>query len=473
MKAHDLLPRPSITVTSALLLSLLAGCGGGGSSTDTQPPDKTPTVERFQCNSASPKPPAVAQGTFSTGLQPGNFDLRTVPESPIGFARYDLKSSMSYSYGFAIQDFDCDGRQDVSFFDSYTTGRRAFRPEPGAIGYLQWNSGGLEQITAPDTFPELVTPPVVVMLFERHVSVDINGDGLPDIVGVVNSHGAVAAYLNPGQRNAPWQRRYLSTMAPGAVNIASGDIDGDGHVDVVVAMRDQSSTDPDPSVRGLMWLRNPGTPDGTWVQENIAGSEGLVDPRTVATADFDGDGRLDVVVSDASTGQLAWFKRAIDGSWTRRAIPGALTIHGHFGLVADVDGDGRIDIVQPVYQGIMLLRNVDGGNTWQPIQIANFAQEDKQLVVSEVALGDIDLDGRSDLVFVVSSLTSTVTEVRRGGVYWLRQGSDSWEAYRILQQDSSNVGVSLFDYDGDGDVDIVSNAEYQANAVTVWISGLR
>jgi hypothetical protein len=401
-------------------------------------------------------------------------DLRAAPVSSVGFSRFDLKSGMSYSYGFALADFDCDGRSDISFFDSFTPDRDALRRDRGAVGYLQWNGGELEQIRSSDTYPELSAPANGMVLFERQVAVDVNGDGLLDIAGVVNSHAAVVAYINPGARDRRWDRQILSMSTPGAVNIATGDVDGDGLPDLLVALRAQPSTDPDPVVKGVVWLRNPGARGAPWVQSQIQSSEELGDVRTLAAADFDRDGRLDVMVSDNPSGKLLWFRQTTGThQWIRREIPGVLAAHGHYGIVQDMDGDGFLDVLQPTYQGIVWVRNVDGAGSWQPLPLARFAKESMQLIVSELTTGDVDMDGRMDILFVISSLSSSPTEPRRGGLYWLRQGDAGWELNQILRSDSAIVGIKVLDYDGDGDLDVVTNGEFQANVVTIWINALR
>jgi FG-GAP-like repeat len=440
---------------AASVLLTLAACGGGGDS----PTDSTPeTVANTPDN-----PPAVVAPV----------ELLAVAASPVPFARYDVKAGMSYSYGFATADFDGDGRPDISFFDSYAGGRGELRAEEGAIGYMQWSGGPLERTVAADNFPEAVAPDVKEALFERHVAADINGDGLPDIVGVVNSHAAVVAYINPGTRGAPWTRQYISLVTQAPINIATGDIDGDGLSDLVVSMRNLPANAADPNARGLVWLKNPG-PDGTdWVQRAIENTSDLIEPRTLQIADFDGDGKPDVAVNDASTqGTVAWLRRGDDGVWTRQNIAGALAIHAHFGAVADLDGDGHMDIIQPVYQGITWLRNVDGGTTWEARPLVTFKVEATQIIVSEVAVGDIDGDGKTDIAFVITSLASLPTSARRGGAYWLQQGASldlgQWTTHKIEFEENSTVGVALIDYDVDGDLDIVTNSEYQRNAITLW-----
>ena len=433
------------------------------------------SINQFTCASNT-QPPVLPRGELGSAAPPvaGLIDLMAVPVSPVRFTRYEIHAGMSYSYGFAVQDYDCDSRPDVSFFDSGVFFRDLLRSsEKGAIGYVYWNGGGLQRIASSQTYPEIPAPPSEVTLFERHLPVDVNGDGRPDVVGVLNSHGAVVAYLNPAVRGVEWDRRYISVATPGAVNIAAGDLDADGDPDLVVAMRVQPSTSPDPSVRGLVWLENPGQEPGQWSQHPVEGSADLVEPRNLSAADLDGDGQLDIVVGDASTGLLSWFKRVGGGGWERRDIANVTAIHGHFGTTMDIDRDGHMDILQPVYQGIAWVRNRGRGEGWDVIPIARFEHEIVQIVVSDVALGDLDLDGKSDIVFSILTLSESPLRVRRGGVYWLRQNEGAWDAFRILFEENATVGLSLLDYEGDGDVDVLSNSEYQRNAVTLWINQRR
>lgn len=396
--------------------------------------------------------------------------LRDASDPPFRFTQYDLKTGMRYSYGMAVADYDCDGKHDVSMFDSYTLTRRLLDPRVGAIGLMQWNGTSAPvEITQADGYPELGRPNNNV-LFERHMPLDVNGDGWPDVVGVVNSHAAVVAYLNPGTRDARWQRVYLSTAVPAPINIAAGDIDGDGLPDIVVSMRVQPTSDPDPATRGIVWLRNPGA-SGSWEQFEVGDSAWLVDPRTLAVADIDGDGRLDIVASDNGTGKLAWWRNpGAGGMWSARVIPGVLPVHGQFGEVHDFDDDGRPDILQPVYQGVDILRNIDGGATWQVVPVASFAQEPRQIVVSSAKAADIDGDGLADILVSISVNATSFSGRSRGGLYLIRQAGGTWAASKIYEEDSSSVASEVLDYNGDGRTDILLNSEYQRNGVSLFLS---
>lgn len=422
---------------------------------------------------ADTPPPDVARGTIDLANPPAEItiDLREAPDPPVPFTQIDLRTGMRYAYGFAIADFDCDSKPDISMFDSYVWTRRFLNPVRGAIGFVQWNGEAApREIVRADDYPEIGDRGNGLILFERHIAFDVNGDGYLDIVGVLNSHASVVAYINPGFRGRTWRRQYLSTSIPGAINLASGDIDGDGLPDLVISMRDQPSTDPNPAIRGIVWLRNPGGA-GAWEQRTVEDSNGLIDPRTLAATDIDGDGLLDIVASDNRLGRLMWWKNpGATGEWVSRVIPGVFAGDGMFGEVRDFDGDGRPDILQPVYQGVVIARNVDGGANWQVVPVARFAFEPRNLVIASASSADIDLDGRTDILVTVSTYAITPTGRSRGGVYLFRQTEDRWEASKIYEEDSSTIDARPVDYLGNGRADIVVNSEYQRNGISLFLN---
>jgi hypothetical protein len=411
-------------------------------------------------------PPATSAGRFDLGTIPSGVqtDLRLAPTTSLLFERKNLLANMDYSYGIAVGDFDCDSKWDVSMFDSW--GGRRMRPQ-GAIGYVSYGGNAATQITTLDKWPELAQPVDMSFLLERHIALDVNGDQLPDIVGVANSHAAVVAYINPGNPFGMWARRYLNTGVPAPISLVAHDIDGDGLQDIVVSMRKQPSSDPNPAVRGLVWLKNPGpVVEGAWARSSIGPSDHLLDPRNLQVADFDRNGKPDVFVADSSTGIVSTFLQGVNGDW--EAYNNYVTaIHGHFGAMVDEDVDGVPEIIQPTYLSLSLLRFDAAQKTWARRTLISFANEEKLIVPSDVIVADIDADGFSDIIFSIAGLSTSGTDPRRGGIYVMRHAK-TWKVETLVRTTHSVVELKAIDLNRDGLIDVVSDAEYPLHAVMAY-----
>jgi hypothetical protein len=438
---------------------MLAGCGGDSSAPATAAVANPAQAGAAQAT-APPTPIASVIGTQMT--------RRSALPTELQFVRYDIAPGMSYSYGFSVFDYDGDGKPAISYFDSYGSGRARLRTTVGAIGHIMWNNGENDVIVPSETFDFTTAPNPDEFLFERHVPMDVNGDGRMDIVGVSNSHGAVVAYLNPGVHGQPWTRRVLSSITPGAVNLTVADVNGDGRPDVIVAMRGNSGASSTQTV-GIAWLENTGSPTGEWIYHTIDTTPGnFGDPRTLQAGDIAQNGKTAVVVSDAVTGVLAWYSQTSRDLWQRHVIPGVSTLNAHFGRLVDMDGDGQLDILLPVTQGVAWVRNVNKGTSWEIHPIVQFTDTNWDNVVTEVAAGDVHHDGTLDVVFTVGSLTGGLTTPRSGGLYIAHMGLTAWQVSEVYRTQNNVVGVQLVDFDGSGYLDIVSNTEYQQNSVTLW-----
>lgn len=181
------------------------------------------------------------------------------------------------------------------------------------------------------------------------------------------------------------------------------DLDGDADLDIVVAL---SLTD------AVHVYLNPGDLEAEWERISISGAGTLV-AVGVAVADLDGDGDLDVAATEAfdralgagSAGRLMWFQNPGDvrGVWARRPIsdfvlgPSSLT-------AGDVDEDGRVDLLvggtaitlpgATVPQGGGLsFWKNEGGRFYGPLIIDDTIQD-----VGPIFLADRDGDARPDIV---------------------------------------------------------------------------
>ncbi len=443
--------------TALAVATALSGCGSGRSGS---------AIAGVATDAATV---GLSNILFTQGVQAVR---ATVPVSDLNLIRYDLSPGMSYSYGFSVADYDGSGRPSISYFDSFGPARARLRTKAGAVGNMVWNNGDRDVIVANETFEFQSSSQATnssEYLFERHVPADINSDGKLDIVGVSNSHAAVVAYINPGVRGVPWKRRVLSSHTPGPVNLAVADINGDGRPDVVVAMRYQPSTNAPDAAVGIAWLENTGLPTGEWIYHVIDTTPGdFIDPRTVQVGNIGSSGRPDVLTTDSGTGAVVWYSQEGANGWTRHPIAGVSTLNAHFGQLVDMDGDGLLDILIPVTQGVAWLHNIAHGSYWDVHPVVQFTDANWSNVVTEVVAGDVHHAGKLDIVFSVGSLSGGANSPHSGGLYIAQRFGAQWAISKIYQTENSVVGTQLVNFDGTGVLSIVSNTEYQQNAVTLW-----
>jgi hypothetical protein len=184
---------------------------------------------------------------------------------------------------------------------------------------------------------------------------------------------------------------YPVGTAPQAV--ASGDFNGDGKMDLAVANSGNPAIGDDGNVSILL-----GNGDGTFQSaSNIAAGK---NPFAIAAADFDGDGRADLVVIDSfGVGVLLGNG---DGTFQTAVVYGSGGGLATSLAVGDVNGDGKPDLVvaNPCASSGncanstvgVLLGNGDG--TFQAAVVYGLGAPDAQ----SVAVGDVNGDGKMDLI---------------------------------------------------------------------------
>lgn len=124
------------------------------------------------------------------------------------------------------------------------------------------------------------------LLGNNHIVADLNADGIPDLAGAGNNSAAVML----GNANGTFNPRVLFPAGGQAQDLAAGDFNGDGQVDLAVSIND-------PAV-SLALLTGNG--NGTFnapvtFQTNVS----QVDSPAIVATDLDNDGRLDVVLAHA------------------------------------------------------------------------------------------------------------------------------------------------------------------------------
>jgi hypothetical protein len=171
---------------------------------------------------------------------------------------------------------------------------------------------------------------------------------------------------------------------------AVADFDGDGRSDIVTA-----------EAKGArIWLRLQVAPG---VLAEAISFPSLAGVRSLAAGDTDGDGRSELMLASPGERTVAIASLSEKG---RMSYPQPLPTTGkpHAVIAADLDGDGSIEVAytheEKQDRGVTLLRHSSNGDEWQPheILIDSIKATPKGLV--EV---DANQDGRLDLAILVAN----------------------------------------------------------------------
>lgn len=246
-------------------------------------------------------------------------------------------------------------------------------------------------------------------------------------------------------------------------DLAVADIDGDGFPDIVVP---ESNTADGPG--RVSWFRNPGgNLGGVWTENVISvwtggAGDSVAHMSDVAVGDVNGDGWIDVVTRDISHGIFVLLRETGGGGWRPRRF---VATNPREGLaLADLDGDGDLDVV---LNGVWLETPADPqagvyqlhayGAGWYPsssgaIEIADYA--------CQVETGDFNGDGRPDIAISNAEELNHGSPGKPTGIRVYLCPSDptglGWVEVVLEPQHYSWHSLELADFDGDGDLDVIS-----------------
>ena len=270
---------------------------------------------------------------------------------------------------------------------------------------------------------------------EGITSIDMNGDGRPDILS-----GAYW-YENPGSQGGEWKRhQYRTVQIVGEFVSDCGewavDVNHDGAPDVVTTgwMTD-----------GLYWYENPKKPGVMWQRHFITHT---VETEGGWMADINGDGKPDLALAHYGRSGVIWVD--FSGAEPKVHHVGGHDQDGHGIGMADIDGDGKTDILTPYGW----FQNIDANaDKWQWHGDWKLGETGFPIIGY-----DVNNDGKIDLIY------------GRGhsyGLYWLEQQGGStgrhWIKHTIDESFSQVHVLKLVDLDGDGQPELLAGKRYRGH----------
>ncbi len=280
---------------------------------------------------------------------------------------------------------------------------------------------------------------------------DVNRDGALDILSSESWYEAPTWAKRP-IRTIPFTNNYVDNFSDLPV-----DVNGDGLVDLVQIAY---------FARRIVWAQNPGQGGGAWTTHDID----AIGPTEFAfLVDLTNDGRAVELLPQftaAAQAPLAWYELQ-NGAWTKRVV--ATQGYGHGIGAGDVNGDGRTDILTPQgwleasadvrAAGVWTFHATDWLKPQIPIgqppasgappgSVPGPAMPPVRVEFGFMHVIDLNEDGRKDVL---------TTMAHSFGVLWFEQRANgTWAQHLIDNTWSRGHASALADLNGDGRLDFIT-----------------
>ncbi|MBE5318055.1 VCBS repeat-containing protein [Pedobacter sp. MR2016-19] len=228
-------------------------------------------------------------------------------------------------------------------------------------------------------------------------------------------------------------------------SMATGDFDGDGRIDLVSSNEFGGSA---------LVFKNTGDPKQPFLPTHTIKQTPNITINDIVTGDVNGDGKLDIVMIAGSAVRI-YLNTGNAGSFNFATTAVSVSFNNEWGMLnlADIDGDGKLDICINGGSGLSMIRNTSTATAMsfaapQSISLPNYA--------NNVIIQDMDGDLKPDIVFGYA---------KKFGILWNIStiGTIAFSA-RVEFDKTEYTRFTVADVDGDDKADVIVS---ETNGISV------
>ena len=281
---------------------------------------------------------------------------------------------------------------------------------------------------------------------------DLNGDGKPDLVAANGGDNSVSVLVNTTTLGAvavnfTSQQKLATGTDP--YFVTAGDVNGDGKPDLVVVNKN------DATVSIYLDTTAPGATTPSFATPETFDTGTF--PTCAAITDVNGDGKPDLIVADyGSNAVLVLFNTTSPGAATPSFAPQQAFATGSnpvFVIVADINGDGKPDMIATNYDqaSVSVLLNTTAAGAATPTFTGQQTFATGATPFS-IAAADLNGDGKPDLIVgnVQDNTISVLLNTTVAGAL-----TPSFAAKQTFDTGNGPLSVAAADINGDGKPDVI------------------
>ena len=372
-----------------------------------------------------------------------------------------------WAAGVAAADLNGDGYPDLIFANQGAeAGGEDLYPDRGLDSYIYWGSATGFDAAHPMLLPTRGARDVTVA--------DVNHDGYLDVAFVNHSPKANDVQVFHGGPSGYSEAHSQTIPLPDPNSIRSGDVNGDGYADLLVATAAKPSTIGPAGTRSGQKSEHAvyvftGSAQGISADRKIELPS--LEARDMAVGDFNRDGFADIAIANNSDGVSSAVPSFVywgsDHGFDRKRRSDLPTLGATGVAAADLNGDSFPDLA---------FSNSNDGKTYDvPSYIywgsaTGFAPYLRSNIQSfgaaSVTTADMDHDGRPDLV-VVNQYSGTFAGIDTN-IFWGNPHHYYSTASMTSLPGMGTYGTTAADLNGDGFVDLVLCGSYNNGTYVYW-----